>query len=154
MVCRGGRPASCKARDVTTMLTIGSILLRLRSGRRSLMALTLIAGSCLVVLIGALRAHPGSVGKRLSDTERTEVGTILAAHEPAWHQKAATDFPGDPWSQEDDFARSEYNQARNEAAQRAAHVGDALRAADESLRAQSTGRRVGVSPCKPRPFYD
>jgi hypothetical protein len=136
------------------MLTIGSILLRLRSGRRSLIAVTLIAGSCLVVVIGALRAPPASFAKRLSDEERAEVGRILAAQEPAWHQQATKDFPGDPWSQEDDFARAEYNQARSEAVRRAAHVGDALRAADESLRAQSTGRRVGVSPCKPRPFYD
>jgi hypothetical protein len=127
---------------------------QLRTNRRSLLALALIAGTCLAVWIGAARASLGSVSKRLTDDERKTVGNNMAALEPAWIDRAAKEYPNDSWSQEDDFARSEYEQARTEAGRFGAHVGDALRAADESLRTQPAGRRVGASPCKPRPFYD
>jgi hypothetical protein len=150
----GAGPFSARHAHVKTMFTVGSILVRLRAGRRSFMALALIAGACLAVLIGALRARPGKIARRLSDEERKTVGSDMAANEPGWIERAAAAFPGDSWSQEDDFAKSEYEQARSQAGRFGAHVGDALRAADESLRAQSAGRRVGVSACKPRPFYD
>ena len=133
---------------------MGSSPLRSRSSYRSFIALAMLFAACLVVVIGVIRAPTGSVARRLSEEERKAVGGDLAALEPAWLDHAVNGFPGDSWSQEDDFARAEYDKALSEAGRLGVHVGDVLRAADESLRAQSAGRRVGVSPCKPRPFYD
>jgi hypothetical protein len=143
-----------QSRETAAMPAARSIRLPERVDRRALVALVVLTGAILVVLVGASRARPGTVTRRLSDEEREKIGNALAALEPSWAERAAEAFPGDVWSQEDDFARIEHEQAQAQARKYGASMGDVLRAIDESLRIRSAGRRVGVSPCKPRPFYD
>jgi hypothetical protein len=75
--------------------------------------------------------------------------------------RAAESFPGDAWSQSDDFHAHEARQIRELAHQRHVTVEEVLRAIDDDLHAPERARRsdhgsrgVTAVPCKPRPFYD
>ncbi|NMO16441.1 hypothetical protein HPC49_14755 [Pyxidicoccus fallax] len=95
--------------------------------------------------------------RRLSPEERVEVGRAAAAEEPGWRQRSRHSFPGDQWSQDDDFGASERKWAMDEARRRGVPVTDVFDAIDEELHAAgpiASPRKATASPCKPRPFYD
>jgi hypothetical protein len=80
-------------------------------------------------------------------------------NEVDWQARAELDFPGDLWSQSDDFHAREATRIRELAGQHRIGYEDVLRAIDEDLHdktmsRRTAGRRVNAVPCKPRPFYD
>jgi hypothetical protein len=83
------------------------------------------------------------------------LGRLAAQKEPEWRLKSARGFPGDCWSADDDYGASEYNWAREQAAQRGVPVMDVLRAIDDDLHRYPVEppRKAGACPCMPRPFY-
>jgi hypothetical protein len=93
-----------------------------------------------------------------SEEVRREAFTQIANEEPAMRAKSAHEFPGDAWSQDDDFHKREEKRARVIAAERGVRLGDVLRALDDGLReAWPVGPDVhlapGVAPCRPRLSY-
>jgi hypothetical protein len=94
--------------------------------------------------------------RRLSPAERAEVGRAAAAEEPGWRQRSRHSFPGDAWSQDDDFGASERSWAVGEAQRRGVPVSDVFDAIDAELHSAPVRppRKATASPAKPRPFYD
>jgi hypothetical protein len=123
---------------------------------------TALAGWLLFALCGAtavVRAATSelpSPQRRLSADERARVGRAAAAEEPGWRLRSRHSFPGDHWSQDDDFGASERSWSMDEARRRDVPVTDVLGAIDEELHSGpvTPPRKATASPCKPRPFYD
>ena len=114
-----------------------------------------LCGATAVVRAATSRSPPPE--RRLSPAERAEVGRAAAAEEPGWRLRSRHSFPGDPWSQDDDFGASERSWAVDEARRRRVPVTDVFGAIDEELHAAgpvAPPRKATASPCKPRPFYD
>lgn len=133
---------------------------RRRLARRTIVDLVNLVGigaTVLVTLIAVLRAVTASVpapARSLSADERRAVAQALAAQEPRWRAQAEKLFPGDRWSQDDDFFNQEHRAVRQMAAARGTSSGEILHAIDEELRSAPANRKVGAAPVKPRPFYD
>ena len=91
---------------------------------------------------------------------RARIATIVRGREPAMRRSALERFPGDPWSQGDDFGNAERRLVRELAAREHVRPSSVLEAIDHDVRTRpfSDPRqqivRGGVAPCMPRPFYD
>ena len=78
--------------------------------------------------------------------------------EPEMRAAAAHAFPGDAWSQDDDFHEREQKKARELAASRGVRLADVLLAIDEGIRASwppapTVRPNPAVPPCRPRLSY-
>jgi len=114
-----------------------------------------VAVACALVAVVRAATAPVPPPARVPDlVERAEMARSLARQEPSWRRAAQRLFPGDRWSQDDDFFNQEHRAVRALAQARATSPGQVLRAIDEELRARPAGRKVNASPIKPRPFYD
>ena len=111
--------------------------------------------ACALVALVRAATAPVPPPARVPDlAERGEMARSLARQEPSWRRAAQHLFPGDRWSQDDDFFNQEHRAVRGMAQARNTSPGQVLRAIDEELRAQPAGRKVSAAPIKPRPFYD
>ncbi len=113
----------------------------------------------LCAVVGAVRVLSSEVPpppRRLEAPERAELGRAAADAEPGWRMRSLHSFPGDRWSQDDDFGASERGWAMREAGQRGVPPTDVFRAIDEELHSAPVlpPRKATASPSKPRPFYD
>ncbi|TQF09504.1 hypothetical protein FJV41_44275 [Myxococcus llanfairpwllgwyngyllgogerychwyrndrobwllllantysiliogogogochensis] len=118
------------------------------------MALALCGG---VAVARAVTSEVRTPSRRLSAEERVLVGRAAAEAEPHWRRRSMHSFPGDHWSQDDDFGASERGWVMNEARRRDVPVTDVFDAIDTELRSAAPilpPRKASASPCKPRPFYD
>ena len=120
--------------------------------RWAALAMTVLCWSTVVVW--AATASPPARGRELSESERQILARSLAWREPQWQRAAERAFPGDLWSEDDDFFNQEQNSIRDLAERFGTTPGAILRGIDELLRHEPGSRKVGVHPCKPRPFYD
>jgi hypothetical protein len=111
-------------------------------------------GCLAVVVVRAVTAPAPATPRALSEPERRALARTLAAQEPVWQARAAHKFPGDRWSQDDDFFNQEHFLVRSLAARHGTSPGELLLGIDAELRALPSGRKVTQSPLKPRPFYD
>jgi len=125
-----------------------------RPARATVVGVVLTALFSVVAIGRALAAPVPPPARALSAAERREVAQALAAQEPRWRAAAEKLFPGDLWSQDDDFFNQEHRAVRQMAAARGTSPGEILRAVDEELRRAPAGRKIGAVPVKPRPFYD
>lgn len=124
------------------------------------------AAALAVGLAVTAPAAPASRGERA----RTREGALddpgvaraayaeIAAAEPELRATAAQDFPGDAWSQDDDFHGQELTRAQAIAGRHGARRGDVLRAIDDGMKQRwPTGGapppRATVPPCRPRLIY-
>lgn len=116
----------------------------------------LLAVLNLIALVRASSATHTGPTRTLSDAEQRAVGRAAAAHEPHWRRESRFSFPGDAWSQDDDFQNRERSWVFSEANQRGVSPREIFRAIDVDLHAHppSPPRKATASPCKPRPFYD
>ena len=120
---------------------------------------TVVLLSAVLAAVRAQSAPPPPRGpdRQLSQEERVATFAALASSEPTWRREAEIQFPGDVWSQDDDFHRREGTFARETATTRGVPVEEVLRAIDEGLHGElgmSHQLVATVPPCKPRPFYD
>ena len=120
--------------------------------RRAALAITVLSWS--VVVGWAATARPPARGRQISHEERLILARSLAHKEPGWQRAAEQAFPGDLWSQDDDFFNREQTHLRELARLFGTTPGAVLRGVDELLRSEPAGRKIGAHPCKPRPFYD
>ena len=107
----------------------------------------------------AATATAPAADRQATPAERAALSAEAAILEPRWERAAQRAYPGDLWSQSDDFHGREKRWAQAVARRLKIRVDDVLGAIDEGLRSQTGDtsggrRRRGVSPCKPRPFYD
>ena len=116
--------------------------------------LSVTALTALWVGIRAATAPAPPAPRVLSPAERRELAASLARQEPYWQDYSERHFPGDRWSQDDDFFNLEQQAVRSLAQSRGTSPATVLLGIDELLRAAPSGRKVTASPCKPRPFYD
>ena len=130
-------------------------MVRRRFGKASSVASAIVLTTCVAVVLGrAVLASPPPPKRSATKAERERIAEDLSDHEPNWRAASQRRFPGDHWSQDDDFHRVEQHRARTIASRLKITLSDVLRAIDDGLRARPEGRRVTASPCKPRPFYD
>ena len=121
---------------------------------RSIAGLVVLVGCSAVAVGRASLVSPPAPSRSATPAERQRIAQDLLEAERQWRAAAKRRFPGDLWSQDDDFHRVEQYRARRIAGRLKISLTDVLRAIDEGLRARPQGRRVTASPCKPRPFYD
>jgi len=98
-------------------------------------------------------AQPGS---RLDEEGAHEIFQIIAHEEPGMRATAAHAFPGDVWSQDDDFHALERKKVRSFAAEHDVPIADVVRAVDDGMREGWSPRGVlsaKVPPCRPRLDY-
>lgn len=118
-------------------------------------------GSALVALVfpavGAIRAATAPSPHKAAEGTPDQLAAIarsVAQREPGWERAAQRKFPGDRWSQDDDFHNQEQRAARRAASRYHIQLGSVLHAIDQQLRQAPDSRKVHAVPCKPRPFYD
>jgi hypothetical protein len=115
-------------------------------------SVTLLTAAWIGLRVATAPASPAQ--RVLSPAERRELAASLARQESYWQDFSERHFPGDRWSQDDDFFNLEHQAVRGLAQGRGTSPGMVLLGVDELLRAAPKGRKVTASPCKPRPFYD
>lgn len=115
--------------------------------------------SCAVVATAVVKVVSAQPPQRAASAdERTarRVFDSIAANEGMMRARAAQNFPGDPWSQDDDFHAMESQRAYQQANANRIALSETLRAIDDGLRSgwQRQGSlRATVAPCRPRPVY-
>jgi hypothetical protein len=120
----------------------------------------LIAVACVAVVASKASNAPAPARPRAPEAnERVHYALNVSANEDEWQRLSSQNFPGDNWSERDDFHSREAARIRELAKERGASYEDLLRAVDEDLHAHAgtkanDGRNVRAIPCKPRPFYD
>ncbi len=117
----------------------------------------LIIAVALLVAMGRVMFPGESPPRALAEADRQALGRLAAQAEPGLRLEARRNFPGDAWSQDDDYAARERKWAMEQAARRGVQPSEVFRAVDQELRASAPvapPRQAGAAPCKPRPFYD
>jgi len=119
-----------------------------------------VASALVVVLVVA--RHPAPAPARAATAEeRLEAAALVREREAAWNEETARGFPGDRWSQRDDFHGRELARIVEIARAKGIRFEDVLRAVDEDLHRDPVvtpdapdPRNARAVPCKPRPVYD
>ena len=93
-----------------------------------------------------------------AEPEEREVFELLASEESAMRKKAAGNFPGDPWSQDDDFHNAERQRAIWFSDRKGLSLPHVLRALDDGLHGRwpappDASVQPTVPPCRPRLAY-
>lgn len=115
----------------------------------------------LAVLAWGLATAPARPPAGDGDARQRARAALQVRHrEPALRRRALEKFPGDPWSQGDDFANGERQLVRALASPQGMRPGAVLQAIDADVKAhpmrahpQSGFTRGQVPPCMPRVFY-
>jgi hypothetical protein len=117
---------------------------------------TVVVGVLLVASVRAATAEPPQAPARLDDAARQAAFRQFASREGRQRARAERKFPGDAWSQDDDFHAVEMQQARAIARRQRVSLGEVLRALDDGMRGdwpKSGEMKTTVPPCRPRPIY-
>ncbi len=125
-----------------------------RRSTAPLLALALVAAA----LIRAATAPVPADAPPATVAARRAAFVEMADQEPADRKEAAHAFPGDLWSQDDDFHSREQKHARAVATKRGMTLADVLGAIDDGLRERwppfpRITLKPGVPPCRPRLSY-
>jgi hypothetical protein len=125
--------------------------------RRMIARFALFPFVCAVALGRALLSTPPAPPERASAAVKRKAFAEFRAHEREDRNKAAHDFPTDPWSQDDAFHAYESERARSFADKNHVTKTDIFDALDEGMRAARVrGDRsmiATVPPCHPRAIY-
>jgi hypothetical protein len=119
------------------------------------------AGWVICTVVAIVRVHTGTVPTEVAPASPAQLPKLfadVAREEPAMRAAAAHAFPGDAWSQDDDFHAREQQRARTLAAERGVRLADVLRAIDDGIRgawpsAPGVHPNPSVPPCRPRLSY-
>ncbi|HEX6242917.1 MAG TPA: hypothetical protein VFZ61_18515 [Polyangiales bacterium] len=126
----------------------------IRSERTRALTLWLLPLALLGALIASLllreQMQPAGSG---SAEELARIARNLRGEEAHLRREALKKFPGDPWSQGDDFSARERDFVNREAQELGIRHGAVLDAIDRDVRAFPGHERGSVPPCMPRPFY-
>lgn len=126
-------------------------------------SLVVLAVAVIAVARGAATAPAPPPGRIATVGEMRFIALSVATEETGWRNKSVESFPGDHWSQRDDFHAQERDKVKDLASSQKLPVEQVLRAIDEDVRSSRRGvrptqdgdpRGARAVPCKPRPVYD
>ena len=128
----------------------------MRDGERRRWAVPLaVFGAAVVAVCSIPVTTPGDSGNVEANRR---VARVVRDAEPGFRRKSLEMFPGDPWSQGDQFAAQERELVEKLAKDEHMRPGAIFDAIDRDVKrsypAPSARERGRVSPCMPRTFYD
>jgi hypothetical protein len=145
-------PAAPSTGESSEEISSSALLLRRFGGLGA--AATFVA----IAMIRAATAAVPADSPPASDATKRAAFADMANDEASERTEAAHAFPGDLWSQDDDFHGKEQKRARTVASKRNMRLGDVLDAVDEGMRdgwppLPRVTMKPGVVPCRPRLSY-
>jgi len=112
---------------------------------------------CLLAVARAGSAPASLPSPRADDALKRTLFKDLRGREPELRQKAAQDFPTDPWSRDDAFHAFEADRAEELARKQHVALTDVLAALDDGIRDEHSRGDMTltatVPPCHPRAIY-
>ena len=124
--------------------------------RSDLAGYGVLGAASLVALVVTLHAKAPPPAAEADEKTRRDAFRTIAYDEPPARGKAAHQFPGDIWSQDDDYHGQESKKMRSYAGEHQVRLDDVVRAVDEGMKNGWTPRglmKPGVPPCRPRLDY-
>jgi hypothetical protein len=115
-----------------------------------------VGSACLAALVVAVTAAAPPPGAAADERVQRDAFRVIANDEPASRGKSAHSFPGDLWSQDDDYHGQEAKKMRSFAGERQIRLDDVIRAVDDGMKQGWAPRALmkpGVPPCRPRLDY-
>ena len=110
----------------------------------------------LAMLRAATAPTPPAPAKPIDEKMAREAYRDVTTRERQTRREAAVKFPGDPWSQDDDFHEKENEEVRSFAGSHELRLSDVVRAVDDGMRERwpaSMQPNPKVPPCRPRLSY-
>lgn len=110
----------------------------------------------LAMLRAATAPAPEAPTKPIEEKAAHDAYRDITNRERQARREAAVKFPGDPWSQDDDFHERENEAVRNFAGSHELRLSDVVRAVDDGMREKwpaSIQPYPKVPPCRPRLSY-
>lgn len=115
-----------------------------------------IAVVATLALVRVATAKPQETGKPITAAQAHEAYRDVTSRERTMRRDAAVKFPGDPWSQDDDFHERENEEMRSFASSKEIRLSDVLGAVDQGMREHWPTTVIPnpkVPPCRPRLSY-
>jgi hypothetical protein len=110
----------------------------------------------LAMLRAATAPTPPAPTKPIDEKMAREAYRDVTNRERQTRREAAVKFPGDPWSQDDDFHEKENEAVRNFSSAHELRLSDVVRAVDDGMRERwptPIQPNPKVPPCRPRLSY-
>lgn len=110
----------------------------------------------LAIARAATAPPPKATTQPIDDKTAKTAYREVTSHERQARREAAVKFPGDPWSQDDDFHERESEAVRSFAGSHELRLSDVVRAVDDGMRDHwpTSGKpNPQVPPCRPRLSY-
>lgn len=110
----------------------------------------------IAAVVRATTAPTPDPGKPLDAIGAHDAYRDVVGRERTMRRDAAVKFPGDLWSQDDDFHQREADTMRSFSSARSVHLSEVLRAVDDGIREHwlSPVQPIAtVPPCRPRLSY-
>jgi hypothetical protein len=124
--------------------------------RSDLVGWAVLGATGVVAVIVTLVAKVPPPAAAADEAMRRDAFRSVAYDEPPSRGKSAHQFPGDLWSQDDDYHAQEAKKMRAFAGERQIRLDDVVRAVDEGMKQGWIPRgltKPGVPPCRPRLDY-
>jgi hypothetical protein len=124
--------------------------------RSDLVGWCALAAACIVAIATAARAKAPAPAAQADERVRKDAFRVVAYDEPPTRGKSTHAFPGDAWSQDDDYHAQEAKKIRSFAGEHEVRLDDVVRAVDEGMKEGWPPRglmKTGVPPCRPRLDY-
>ena len=118
--------------------------------------LVIVVVASLAMARAAPAPPPPAPTKSIDEKMAREAYRDVTSRERQTRREAAVKFPGDPWSQDDDFHEKENEQVRNFAGSHELRLSDVIRAVDDGMREKwptPNQPNPKVPPCRPRLSY-
>ena len=110
----------------------------------------------LAAVVRVATAHPPPTGKTLTEVGAHDAYRDVTSRERQMRRDAAVKFPGDLWSQDDDFHQREADEMRSFSSGREVRLSDVLRAVDDGMHERWLSPVTPIAtvpPCRPRLSY-
>lgn len=121
-----------------------------------------ILPKALIVVVASLAigrvatAKPPESGKPITEAQAHDAYRDVTSRERTMRRDAAVKFPGDPWSQDDDFHERENEEIRSFSGTHGIRLSDVVRSVDDGMRERwltPVQPYPKVPPCRPRLSY-
>jgi len=118
--------------------------------------IAIVVVALLAMVRAATAPPPDPIHKPIEEKMARDAYRDVTQRERQARREAAVKFPGDPWSQDDDFHERENEAVRAFAGSHELRLSDVVRAVDDGMRERwpTSGQpNPKVPPCRPRLSY-